>query len=445
MRITKDREFKVVNMNAAGIDVSPKELQVCVPSDRDEKCNRTFGVYTQDLSEISAWLTKCGIDSVVMESTGVYWLPLFRVLKADGFEVILVNPKDAKNYAGKKTDEADAHWLMVLHTYGLLKPCFQPENLTREIRSLTRHRENLIKSCSREVLHLQKEMEQMNLKLDNAFSDILGKSGQAIIHAILAGERDPKKLASLADCRCKKSREEIEKSLQATWDEDHLFIMKQSDALYQYYKKLIRETEEKIEELVTKYAAKVDTKGAELMRSKKQKQLHNEVSFDIERLAYELWGVNVMRMPGMSKNSLLRLVSELGPDFIEKFPDVRHFTSWANLVPDNKISGGQLLSSKVPKRKNPVGQVFRQCANALWRSKEPLGDYFRHIKARSGHLQAMVATGKKLATIFYTMVQKKEEYDVSVYSRHRKKQLDRSIERLQAKILRLQNESAACG
>lgn len=445
MRITKDREFKVVNMNAAGIDVSPKELQVCVPSDRDEKCNRTFGVYTQDLSEISAWLTKCGIDSVVMESTGVYWLPLFRVLKADGFEVILVNPKDAKNYAGKKTDEADAHWLMVLHTYGLLKPCFQPENLTREIRSLTRHRENLIKSCSREVLHLQKEMEQMNLKLDNAFSDILGKSGQAIIHAILAGERDPKKLASLADCRCKKSREEIEKSLQATWDEDHLFIMKQSDALYQYYKKLIRETEEKIEELVTKYAAKVDTKGAELMRSKKQKQLHNEVSFDIERQAYELWGVNVMRMPGMSKNSLLRLVSELGPDFIEKFPDVRHFTSWANLVPDNKISGGQLLSSKVPKRKNPVGQVFRQCANALWRSKEPLGDYFRHIKARSGHLQAMVATGKKLATIFYTMVQKKEEYDVSVYSRHRKKQLDRSIERLQAKILRLQNESAACG
>ena len=445
MRITKDREFKVVNMNAAGIDVSPKELQVCVPSDRDEKCNRTFGVYTQDLSDISAWLKKCGIDTVVMESTGVYWLPLFRVLKADGFDVILVNPKDAKNYAGKKTDEADAHWLMVLHTYGLLRPCFQPENLTREIRNLTRHRDNLIKSCSREVLHLQKEMEQMNLKLDNAFSDILGKSGQAIIHAILDGERDPKKLAALADSRCKKSREEIEKSLQATWDEDHLFVMKQSDELYRYYKKLIRETEGKIEELVTKYAAKVDAKGAELIRSKKQKQLHNEVSFDIERQAYDLWGVNVMRMPGMSKNSLLRLVSELGPDFMEKFPDARHFASWANLVPDNKISGGQLLSSKVPKRKNPVGQVFRQCANALWRSKEPLGDYFRHIKARSGHLQAMVATGKKLATIFYTMVLKKEEYDVSVFSRHREKQLDRSIERLQAKILRLQNERASCG
>ena len=192
-----------MNFNAAGVDVSPKELQVCVPSDRDEKCNRTFGVDTKDLHEISSWLKKCGIDTVVMESTGVYWLPLFRVLKGDGFEVMLVTPKDAKNYVGKKTDEADAHWLMVLHTYGLLKPCFQPENITRQIRTLSRHRDNLIRSSSREVLHLQKEMEQMNLKIDNAFSDILGKSGQAIIKAILEGERAPEKLAALADRRCK--------------------------------------------------------------------------------------------------------------------------------------------------------------------------------------------------------------------------------------------------
>lgn len=443
--ISKDREFKVVNMNAAGIDISPKELQVCVPSDRDEKCNRTFGVYTKDLHEISKWLKECGIDSVVMESTGIYWLPLFRVLKDDGFEVMLVNPKDAKNYAGKKTDEADAHWLMVLHTYGLLKPCYQPENITRKIRTLTRHRDNLIKSCSREVLHLQKEMEQMNLKLDNVFSDILGKSGQAIIHAILEGERDPEKLASLADWRCKKSKEEIMESLHATWDEDHLFVMKQSDELYQYYNEKIKETEEEIERLVSQYAATVDTGKAELLRSKKQSLHHNDVGFDVEKQAFELWGVNAMRVPGMNKNSLLRLLSELGADFVSKFPDARHFASWANLVPNNKISGGQLLSSKVPKRKNPVGQVFRQCANSLWRSKEPLGDYFRHAKAKSGHLQAMVATGKKLAVIFYTMVAKKEEYNASVYSEHRRKQLSKSIERMQGKLLRMQNELATCG
>jgi len=435
----------VVNFNAAGVDVSPKELQVCVPSDRDEKCNRTFGVYTKDLHEISSWLKKCGIDTVVMESTGVYWLPLFRVLKADGFEVMLVNPKDAKNYAGKKTDEADAHWLMVLHTYGLLKPCFQPENITRQIRTLSRHRDNLIRSSSREVLHLQKEMEQMNLKIDNAFSDILGKSGQAIIKAILDGERDAEKLAALADHRCKKSKEEIMHSLEATWDEDHLFVMKQSQELYEYYKKKIDETEAEIERLVLQYTAQVDTgKVQKMERSKKQKQLHNEVSFDIEQHAFELWGVNVMRMPAMSKNSLLRLVAELGADFTEKFPDARHFQSWANLVPDNKISGGQLLSSRVPKRKNPVGQVFRQCANALCRSKEPLGDRFRQIKSRSGHKQAMVAVGKTLAGILYTMVKEKKEYDATIYSKHRKQVLDRSIERLQAKILRLQNESALC-
>ena len=444
--IGKDREFKVVHLNAAGVDVSPKEMQVCVPSDRDEKCNRTFGVYTKDLHEISAWLKKCGIDTVVMESTGVYWLPLFRVLKGDGFDVILVNPREAKNYAGKKTDEADAHWLMTLHTYGLLKACFQPDNVTREIRNLVRHRDNLIQSCSREVLHLQKEMEQMNLKLDNAFSDILGKSGQAIIKAILDGERDPERLAGLADWRCKKSKEEIKASLQATWDEDHLFIMKQSDDLYHYYKDLIKDTEAKIEELVNRYSASVDAdKAAAMERSKKQKQLHNDVSFDIEQYAYNAWGVNVMRMPGLSKNSALRLLAELGPDFVEKFPDARHFESWSNLVPNNKISGGKLLSSKVPNKNNPVGQVFRQCANALWRSNEPLGDYFRHIKARSGHLQAMVATGKKMAGIFYTMVKNKKEYDVSIYAKSKEKTLERRIKKLQAKILRLQNEQAQSG
>jgi len=303
--------------------VSPKELQVCVPSDRDEKCNRTFGVYTKDLHEISSWLKKCGIDTVVMESTGVYWQPLFRVLKEDGFEVI--------------------------------------------------------KSSSREVLHLQKEMEQMNLKIDNAFSDILGKSGQAIIKAILEGERAPEKLAALADRRCKKSKEEIMHSLEATWDEDHLFVMKQCQDLYEYYKKQIAEVEAEINRLVSEYTAQVDTEKAKKMeRSKKQKQLHNEISFDIEQHAFSLWGVNVMRMPAMSKNSLLRLVAELGADFTDKFPDARHFQSWANLVPDNKISGGQLLSSRAPKRKNPVGQVFRQCG-LLMESR-------RHLEP-SGHTE----------------------------------------------------------
>lgn len=441
----KGLRLEVVNSNAAGIDISPKEMQVCVPVDRDEKSNRKFGVYTEDLNNIVEWLKSCHIDTVAMESTGVYWLPIFRVLKDSGFDVILVNASDVKNYSGRKTDASDAEWLMMLHSYGLLKPCFQPENIARTMRSLIRHRDNLIHSATREVLHLQKAMEQMNLKLDNVFSDILGKSGQAIIKAILDGERDPKKLSALADSRCKTSKEEIEKSLQATWDEEHLFEMKQSDSLYQTYQQLIMECDTKINEIATRYAAMVDAPKVQLLRSEKRNAKKNLIGFDVEKAAYELWGVNVMRIPGMSRGSLMRLLGELGADFTDKFPTVKHFVSWANLVPNNKISGGALLSSKVPKKKNPVGIVFRQAANTLKAAKCPLGDYFRHMRAKGGYLQAMVATGKKLATIFYTMIQCKIEYDEDVYRKHRKTELQNKVLYLQKRLQRMELELVNCG
>ena len=435
----------MVNSNAAGIDISPKEMQVCVPVDRDENSNRKFGVYTEDLNNIVEWLKSCHIDTVAMESTGVYWLPIFRVLKESGFDVILVNASDVKNYSGRKTDASDAEWLMMLHSYGLLKPCFQPENIARTMRSLIRHRDNLIHSATREVLHLQKAMEQMNLKLDNVFSDILGKSGQAIIKAILDGERDPKKLSALADSRCKTSKAEIEKSLQATWDEEHLFEMKQSNSLYQTYQQLIMECDTKINEIATRYAAMVDAPKVQLLRSEKRNAKKNLIGFDVEKAAYELWGVNVMRIPGMSRGSLMRLLGELGADFTDKFPTVKHFVSWANLVPNNKISGGALLSSKVPKKKNPVGIVFRQAANTLKAAKCPLGDYFRHMRAKGGYLQAMVATGKKLATIFYTMIQCKVEYDEDVYRKHRKTELQNKVLYLQKRLQRMELELVNCG
>lgn len=443
IQTAKGLKLKVVNPDAAGIDISPKELQVCVPDDRDEHNNRVFGVYTKDLHEISEWLKQCRITTVVMESTGVYWLPIFEVLKEDGFDVLLVNAKDAKNYSGKKTDEADAEWLMLLHQYGLLRPCYQPENLTRKIRNLVRHRDAMIKSCSREVLHVQKAMEQMNLKLDNVFSDILGKSGQAIISAILEGKRDPEELASLADRRCKKSKEEIMLSLQATWDEDQLFIMKQSQEFYLYYQDQISKCEQEIEKFVKECASKFE-QTKEITRSEKRQSARNKISMDIEGYAFDLWGVNIMHIPGMSAPSVLRLVAELGENVVEKFQDAKHFVSWANLVPNNKISGGKLLSSKVQKKKNPVGLIFRQCANSLYKSNEPLGDYFRHIKSRSGHVQAMVATGKKLATIFYKIISTKTEYDPAVYSSHRKAQLDHKIVNLRNRLHRLEKEQAAC-
>lgn len=436
---SKRSGLKVVNFHAAGIDISPKEMQVCVPVESAEENNRTFGVYTKDLQAIASWLKECEVTTVAMESTGVYWIPLFGVLKDAGFEVLLVDPKQVKNYSGKKTDETDAEWLRMLHSYGLMKSCYQPENIIRQIRNLARHRDNLIKSSSREVLHLQKEMEQMNLKLDNVFSDILGKSGQAIITAILNGERDAEKLAALADYRCKKSHEEIVASLQATYDEGHLFVMQQSQNLYLYYQKQIAECEAKIEELLKTHPVLIDD-VRDLPRSNKQTRYHNDVTFDIEQYAYRLWGVNAMKLPGLNKNALLRLTSELGADFVAKFGDARRFTSWANLVPNNKISGGKLLSSRVPNRKNPVGQIFRQSANSLWRSQGPMGEYFRSMRARKGHLAAMVATGHKLATVFFTMVEKRQEYDEKIYAVHHKLAVERQIQRTQAKLARLERE-----
>ena len=440
----KRQELKVVNFNAAGIDISTREMQVCVPSDRAEESNRVFGTFTKDLHAIASWLKECKITTVAMESTGVYWLPLFQVLKKAGFEVLLVDPYQVKNYSNRKTDEADAEWLMLLHSYGLLKSCYQPENVIRQIRNLTRQRDNLMKSSSREVLHLQKEMEQMNLKLNNVFSDILGKSGQAIITAILAGERDAEKLASLADRRCKSSHADIVASLQATWSEDHLFVMKQSQELYLYYQHKIAECDIEIEKLLKQCTSQVDDTRLEHLRSKKQTAYHNDVSFDVEKYAIGMWGVNVMKIPGLNKNALLRLTAELGCDFVEKFGDARHFVSWANLVPNNKISGGKLLSSKVPKRKNPVGIIFRQCANSLWKANNPMGDYFRHTKAHSGHLQAMVASGKKLATIFFTMIQKGQEYDESIYAHDRAFQVERQLAYTRRKLFRLEQEQANC-
>ena len=223
IKTNKGLKLEIVNPNAAGIDVSSTEMQVCVLEDLDGGNNRCFGTFTCDLHQISAWLKACQIDTIAMESTGIYWVALYMRLVADGFDVLLGNAKVIKNIAEKKTDEVDAEWIMLLHSYGLLKASFQPCNYAREIRNLARHRDNLLRSSSKEVQHMQKYMELMNIKLVNVISDILGKSGQDIISAINRGERDARELASLADPRCKASREEIEKSLEANWDENLLF------------------------------------------------------------------------------------------------------------------------------------------------------------------------------------------------------------------------------
>jgi transposase len=433
----KGIELKIVNPDAAGIDIADSEMQVCVPEDRDGDNNRRFGSFTRDLNEICSWLKACKIKTVAMEATGIYWIPLYFKLKDSGIDVILVNAREVKNIAEKKTDEADAEWLMLLHTYGLLKASYQPENEARKIRNLTRHRNNILKALSKEVLHMQKAMEQMNIKLSNVLSDIVGKSGLAIIVAIINGERNPIRLAQLADSRCKRSKEDIALSLEGTWGEDHLFELKQAYDLYKYLQGQMIECDRMIEQLLKSYTALIDTDMVNFKESKKPICKKNAVAFNLEHYGYAIWGVNAMRIPGMSSGSLLQLIGELGHDFVEKFDTPAKFCKWCNLVPNNKISGGKLISSRISKRKNPVGQVFRLCANTLKDAKNSLGIYFRRIRSRSGHMQAIIATAHKMARIFYTMVKNKSEYDETNVGIDEQELLLKKIERAKITLARL--------
>ena len=433
--------LKVVNPNAAGIDIASSEMQVCVPEDRDSECNRTFGCFTQDLKQIADWLKSCRIDTISMESTGVYWLPLYFILKERGFDVILVNARDVKNYSGRKTDEADAEWLMMLHSYGLLKCSFQPENEARAIRNLTRHRSNLLQSSSREALHMQKAMEQMNLKLGNVISDLLGKSGMSIIRAIISGNHDPRELAALAEENCKASKEEIAKSLEGSWAEDHLFELEQAFDLYNFIQEQVNKCDRQIEMHLIRYRAKLDHPSDDnFQRCKKKIGKKNAVDFDVEKYAFDIWKVNIMAIPGMSAISLLQLIGELGHNFADKFETCHSFCSWLNLVPNNKVSGGKLLSSKVPKKTNICGQVFRLCANSLKRNKTTLGYYFRRIQSRCGYSQAIVATAHKIAKIFFTMIKNRTEYDESETGINERDLLERKITMTQRRLDKLNRQ-----
>lgn len=435
-------KLAIVNPNAAGIDIADTEMQVCVPEDRDGENNRRFGSFTQDLNTIVDWLKDCRITTVAMEATGIYYLSLFLKLQDAGIDVLLANPQDVKNLSGRKTDAADAEWLMVLHRYGLLKPCYQPGNVARQIRNLTRQRSNLIRMAEKEVQYMQKAMEQMNIKLSTVISDITGLSGRKIITAILDGQRDTYALASLAESNCKASREEIALSLEGTWDEDLLFMLKQSLDAYDFFLSQVSDCDTEIEKLLSSYGARIDSANAELVRCKRKKsRSKNAPKMDIENFAYQLWGVNVFEIPGLKDTAVMHLIGELGHDFIDKFESAEKFSSWCNLAPNNKISGGKILSSKIMKRKNPVGQIFRTAAAPLARDKGEMGNYYRRMKAKSGALQANVATAHKMAKIFYTMVKNKVAYDASKVGLNERELTERKIAKLERALTRLKNAS----
>jgi len=400
-------DFQLVHPNAAGIDVASEMHFVAVPAGRDQQPVRKFGSFTQDLHELARWLKKCQIDTVAMESTGIYWIQLYLILEEYGIEVFLVNARHIKNVSGRKSDVQDCQWIQQLHSYGLLRASFQPDLFGRELRTYMRHRKNLTQSYAMQVQLMQKAFEQMNIKLHNVLTDITGKSGVAIIEAILSGARDAKYLASLADSRVKAPMEEIIKSLQGNWRNEHLFELRQAYELYQFFKLKIRECDHQIEHTLQQQDTSSSNQDGDQNRKQRGKN-----TFDFNATVYlkKILGVDITEIFGISEVSALQIISETGID-MSKWATQKHFVSWLNLAPNNRISGGKQLRSKKIKKKNKAGQAFLIAASSLLRSNHWLGTFMRRISARHGAPVAIKATARKIALIFYKMIKEQTEFN----------------------------------
>lgn len=427
-------QLTVINPAVAGIDVSDTEMMVAYPIGPEQLEVRSFGCFTSDLHAIAKTLRNYLITSVDMESTGVYWVPLFLLLQEYGFEVYLVNAKHVKNVTGRKDDESDAEWIQKLHSCGLLKASFQPDNMTRTLRSMVRHRKSMVSTSSTYLNRMQKALELMNIKLHTVISDIDGKTGLLIIEAILAGERNPEVLADLRDKRIKASREEIIKSLEGHWTGEHLFELRQCYQLYCTHRKMIDECDKEIEkQLIEQVASKNGGVIPDIPEAKRKVSGKHKVPFNLTSYLKEILGVDVTEVFGISELSALAILAEVGTD-MTKWKDEHHFTSWLGLAPNTKISGGKVISSRIQKKKHHAGQAFRMAANGLSNSKSPLGDFYRRIRAKAGAGKAVVATARKLAIIFYKMVANQEAFNPKALEDYQEKYKQKKINQLKRKL-----------
>lgn len=407
----KPESFPIININAAGIDIGSGEHYVAVPEDRDEQPVRKFGCFTADLEAMADWLEQCGIDTVVMESTGVYWIPAFQILEAHGLQVTLVNARQISNVPGRKTDVSDCQWLQQLHTYGLLRGSFRPADFICVLRSYWRHRDNLIRYAGAHIQHMQKALTEMNIQLHNVISNITGATGMRIIRAIISGERDTKKLAQMKDSRVKSSNDTIAKSLQGDYRPEHLFALKQALELYDFYQTQIAACDKELEDYMGRLEPKVDIQADPLPKTKKSSRgsRKNEPKFDLRTHLYRISGVDFTRIDGIDVTTAQTILSETGLD-PSPFPSSKHFASWLGLCPNNRITGGRIKSSRTRKVSNRAADAFRLAAQGLTNSKSALGGYYRRMRARLGAPDAITATAHKLSRIFYHMWTTGEPY-----------------------------------
>ena len=378
------------------------------PAERAEQPVQEFEAFTADLYRLADWLGECGVETVVMESTGVYWIPLFGVLEERGFQVMLVDPRRIKNVPGRKTDVRDCQWLQQLHTYGLLSGAFRPDGDIRRLRSYLRQRAMLVEYASHHVQHMQKALTQMNVKLHHVISDVTGKTGMDIMEAITGGERNPRKLARLRDPRIKADEKTIAKSLQGHWREEHIFELDQALELYRFYQDKIAECDREIEAQLERFE---DQSHGDLPAAKsgRRRSKGNAPRFDVWTHLYRMTGVDLTRIDGVDGYTALKVVSEIGTD-MTKWPSAKHFASWLGLSPHNRITGGKVISSKTKPSASRAAAALRLAANTLHRSDSALGAFLRRKKAQLGAPKAITATAHKLARLIYTMLRDGQEY-----------------------------------
>lgn len=436
----------IVHPNAAGIDIGDSFHAVAVPEGRDEVRVRTFGSMTADLLSLLEWLKKCHIDTVAMESTGIYWKPLYGLLIKEGIDVYLVNSRHVKNVTGRKNDEDDALWIQKLHCCGLLKSSFLPTDEQETLRTLVRYRRALVQDSSRCVLRMQKALELMNIKLHTVINDIKGQSGLAVIKAIIGGEHDPQKLQELVGKGVHADRTAILKSLQGNFRSEQLFLLSECYHTYYYYKERIAVCDQEIEQRLLDYekaeVIPILQKSEPKETGSKKRAQKNRPAFNTCSFLKAILGVDVMAIYGLGEVAALEILSETGTD-LSRWETAKHFVSWLNLCPNNKISGGKIISSTLLKKQpNAASQAFRHAANAVQRSDHWLGDFFRRMKAKGGNKYAIVATANKIATIYYQMVRYKKEFNPLDLREYQAKYKLAKIAYLERKLKQLQREVA---
>ena len=428
----------VLNVDAAGLDVGSEEIFACVPVESCEQSVQCFGTFTPDLKALGAWLIACGIKTVALESTGVYWIPVFEVLESYGLQICLVNAHHIKNVPGRKSDVKDCQWIQRLHSCGLLSASFIPDPEIRALRSYLRQRQSLLDYRAGHIQPMHKALQQMNLQLNQVLSDITGVTGMQLLRAIVAGERNPQELARFRNANCASSQEEIAKALTGNYRSEHVFSLQQALTLYDAYSAQITLCDQEIEKQYTLFKPHFTQEELPPLAPLPKSNSHskNQPNFDVRSQLYRLVGVDLIAVNGLSDSTAQTILSEIGTD-MSRFPTSKRFCSWLGLAPHNDISGGKILHSRILKTHNRAGQAFRLAARSLARSQTPLGLYYRRMRARVGPKQAIVATAHKLAKTVYAMLTKRTPFRELSTQEYEQDYQQRQIKNLQRKATKL--------